>query len=177
MSICPINFNWKQIVDPYVIQVEPSYGEIAPKSYALMEVLITGTTPGFISDNIPCFIEFVDEPIFLRVEAEIKQPECVIHEKNIDFGLLPLGQSAKTNLTIENISTLPIKWSLVCEKNAYEKIFEFEESGILNPLEVRVLEITLKPIKSEIIETIFEVQIENGKSVYFFLHTFKEISV
>ena len=28
MSICPITFNWKQIVEPYVIQVEPSYGEI-----------------------------------------------------------------------------------------------------------------------------------------------------
>lgn len=28
MSICPINFNWKQILEPHVIQVEPSYGEI-----------------------------------------------------------------------------------------------------------------------------------------------------
>ena len=28
MSICPINFNWKQVLDPHVIQVEPSYGEI-----------------------------------------------------------------------------------------------------------------------------------------------------
>lgn len=172
MSICPINFNWKQIVDPYVIQVEPSYGEIAPKSYALMEVLITGTSSGFINDKVPCFIEFVDEPIYLHVEAEIKQPECIVHERNIDFGLLPLGKSARSNLTIENISTLPIKWSLECEKNAPEKIFEFEESGILNPLEQRVIEITLTPVKDEIIESIFEVKIEDGKSMYFLItHT------
>ena len=28
MSICPINFNWRQVLEPHVIQVEPSYGEI-----------------------------------------------------------------------------------------------------------------------------------------------------
>jgi hypothetical protein len=28
MSICPITFNWRQVLDSSVIQVEPSYGEI-----------------------------------------------------------------------------------------------------------------------------------------------------
>ena len=28
MSLCPISFQWKQILEPHVIQVEPSYGEI-----------------------------------------------------------------------------------------------------------------------------------------------------
>ena len=32
MSLCPINFQWKQILDPHVIQVEPSYGEIGKQS-------------------------------------------------------------------------------------------------------------------------------------------------
>ena len=31
MSICPISFNWKQILEPHVIQVEPSFGEIGKK--------------------------------------------------------------------------------------------------------------------------------------------------
>jgi hypothetical protein len=44
----------------------------AAKSYALMEVLVTGTAPGIIKDQIPCFIEFVENPIYLSVEAEIK---------------------------------------------------------------------------------------------------------
>lgn len=72
MSICPINFNWRQIIDSHVIQVEPSYGEIAPKSYALMEALITGTKPGKLVDDIACFVEFSDEPIYLHIEADIK---------------------------------------------------------------------------------------------------------
>ena len=88
MNVCPINFNWKQIVEPYVIQVEPSYGEIgrlqllklnisskfmftlAPKSYALMEVLISSPVPVVINDQIGCVIG--DQTIFLQVEANVK---------------------------------------------------------------------------------------------------------
>ncbi len=36
MSICPISFNWKQVLDSSVIQVEPSYGEIG--SFASFEM-------------------------------------------------------------------------------------------------------------------------------------------
>jgi hypothetical protein len=68
----PINFNWKQILDSHIIQVEPSFGEIAAKSYVLMDVLITGTKPGFLNDNIACYVEFADEPVYLHVEAEFK---------------------------------------------------------------------------------------------------------
>jgi hypothetical protein len=37
-----------------------------------MDVLITGTKPGKIVDDIPCFVEYADEPIYLHVEADIK---------------------------------------------------------------------------------------------------------
>ena len=37
-----------------------------------MEVLITGTFPGKIEEQIPCFIEFEDNPIYLLVHADIK---------------------------------------------------------------------------------------------------------
>ncbi len=44
----------------------------APKSFALMDVLITGSKPGKIADSIACYVRFAHEPIYLRVEAEIK---------------------------------------------------------------------------------------------------------
>ena len=94
MSTNPISFRWKQIVEPHIIQVEPSYGEIckryvffclkfdwsylycsnlkAPKSYALMDVLITGVKPGKLVDDVACYIEYADEPAILHVEAQIK---------------------------------------------------------------------------------------------------------
>lgn len=95
MSTNPISFRWKQIVEPHIIQVEPSYGEIckrvffylkfdlfyfyflililkAPKSYAIMDVLVTGVKPGKLIDDVACYIEYADEPAILHVEAQIK---------------------------------------------------------------------------------------------------------
>jgi hypothetical protein len=37
-----------------------------------MEVLVTGTVPGIVKEQIPCYIEFVENPIYLIVEANIK---------------------------------------------------------------------------------------------------------
>ena len=37
-----------------------------------MDVLITGIQPGKIIDDIACYIEFTNEPIYLHVEAEVK---------------------------------------------------------------------------------------------------------
>lgn len=91
MSICPINLNCKQILEPHIVQVEPSYGEIAPKSYALMDVLITGLQPGKVLEDIACFVEFADEPIYLHVESEIKGPEIKLKEAGMDFGLVRLS--------------------------------------------------------------------------------------
>ncbi len=72
ISSSPINFNWKHLCNEHIIEVEPSYGEIAPKSYGLMEVLITGLQPGLIKQNLECFIEFMDEPVMLYIEADVK---------------------------------------------------------------------------------------------------------
>lgn len=37
-----------------------------------MDVMITGTKPGKIVEEIPCFVEYADEPIYLHIEADIK---------------------------------------------------------------------------------------------------------
>ena len=37
-----------------------------------MDALITGTKPGKLIEDIPCYVEFADEPIYLHIEADIK---------------------------------------------------------------------------------------------------------
>jgi hypothetical protein len=37
-----------------------------------MDVLITGTTPGKIVEDIACYVDHAEEPICLHVEADIK---------------------------------------------------------------------------------------------------------
>ena len=114
MSICPITFSWKHVLEPHIIQVEPSYGEIAPKSFALMDVLITGVKPGKLVDDIACYVENAQEPVYLHVEADVKGPELTIQEAAVDFGLVQIGTVAKSFVTINNISNLPLKWHLNC---------------------------------------------------------------
>jgi hypothetical protein len=141
ISSSPIRFNWKRIVGKHIIEVEPSYGEIgnsgslcvffvllslflsfvclimsvlAPKSYGLMEALITGTGPEHIKDMIDCFVEFMEEPLNLYIEAEVKVPDCIIHGADIDFNLVRVGSLARANLFVENTSNLKLTWNLLC---------------------------------------------------------------
>lgn len=50
-----------------------------------MDVLITGTKPGKIVDDIPCFVEYADEPIYLHVEADIKVFIIIIINQDFKF--------------------------------------------------------------------------------------------
>lgn len=79
-----------------------------------MDVLITGVKPGRLVDNIACYVDYADEPAMLHVEAQIKGPEAVLLEPNVDFGLVKLGETARSFITLENISNLPLAWSLKC---------------------------------------------------------------
>jgi hypothetical protein len=49
-----------------------------------MDALITGTKPGKLVDDIPCYIEFADEPIYLHVEADIKVKFFKIYLEKIE---------------------------------------------------------------------------------------------
>jgi hypothetical protein len=42
----------------------------------------------------------------------LKGPELVIAEAGLDFGLVQIGNSSKSFITIENISNLDMKWNL-----------------------------------------------------------------
>lgn len=128
-----------------------------------MDALITGTTPGKLVDDIPCYIEFAEEPIYLHIEADIKGPEAVIQEAGLDFGLVQIGDIAKSYMTIENISNLPLKWSLSCSEHT--ELFEFPPEGTLQPLETMRVEVIFMPTSEIILNNQFDISIENGNVI------------
>lgn len=128
-----------------------------------MEALITGTKPGKLIEDIPCYIEFAEEPIYLHVEADIKGPEAVIQEAGLDFGLVEIGDISKSYITIENISNLALKWTLSCSDN--QEMFEFPPEGSLQPLEALRVEIVFKPKTEIILRNQFDFVIEDGNSM------------
>lgn len=53
----------------------------------------------------------------------LKGPEGVIQEANVDFGLVKLGETARSYVTLENISNLQLNWKLKClENQVYIKV-------------------------------------------------------
>ncbi len=47
----------------------------------------------------------------------VKGPEAVIQEAGLDFGLVKLGEVGQSFVMLDNISNLPLNWSLVCLDN------------------------------------------------------------
>lgn len=163
MSISPITFSWKSILEPHIIQVEPAYGEIAPKSYALMDVLITGVKPGKLIDDISCYVENADEPIKLHIEADIKGPEAKIKEAAVDFGLVQIGTVVESFVTLENISNLPLEWNMSVLE--FQDCFDFPNRGSLKPLESCQLRIKFVPFDELIISTQFVLSVTEGNEL------------
>jgi hypothetical protein len=79
-----------------------------------MEALITGTGPGSIAEAVECYVEFMDKPLKLFVEAQVKVPDCIIHGADIDFNLVRVGSLARASLIVENTSNLQLHWHLSC---------------------------------------------------------------
>lgn len=127
-----------------------------------MDVLITGSRPGKIVDDIACHVEHAEEPIYLHVEAEIKGPEAIIEQAAVDFGLVKLGTTCKSHVTLTNVSNLPINYSINCES---AELFKFQPTGSLLPLESRNIDIWFTPLEETVFTKLFEIGIENGASL------------
>ena len=62
------------------------------------------------------------------IYLKIKGPEAILREAAIDFGLVKIANTSKSFITIDNISSLPLKWHLRCLENEvyfYIYIFNF----------------------------------------------------
>lgn len=129
-----------------------------------MDALITGTKPGKLIDDVPCYIEFAEEPIYLHIEADIKGPEAIIQEAGLDFGLVQIGEISKSYITIENISNLELKWTLNCSE--HQELFQFPPEGVLQPLEAVKVEVVFMPSYEIILNNQFTFEIENGNPMY-----------
>lgn len=58
------------------------------------------------------------------------------------------------------MSNLPAKYAIDCLE--YQNLFKFANEGDLLPLETKKIEITFVPIEEIILNTLFEIKIQNG---------------
>uniref|UniRef100_A0A8W8MX88 Deleted in lung and esophageal cancer protein 1 n=1 Tax=Magallana gigas TaxID=29159 RepID=A0A8W8MX88_MAGGI len=167
-----ITFQWQPILEKTIIEMEPPFGELDPGMAMDLELSVTGSEPGKVSETIYCYVMNLDDPLHLHVEAEFKGPEIKIEEPDVDFGLVRLGESATREITLTNLAQVITTWSIqdVSENNSEDAMavsdFTFTPSGgELKPLEQKKVSIEFKPTSVQTLKSILEIQVEDGNKI------------
>ncbi|XP_011808719.1 PREDICTED: deleted in lung and esophageal cancer protein 1 isoform X2 [Colobus angolensis palliatus] len=172
-SKSPIRYLWGKISDCHIVEVEPSTGVIEPSEVGDFELNFTGGVPGPTSQDLLCEIEDSPSPVVLHIEAAFKGPALIINVSALQFGLLRLGQKATNSIQIRNVSQLPATWRMkespVCLQERPEDVSPFDiepSSGQLHSLGECRVDITLEARHCQHLETVLELEVENGAWSY-----------
>ncbi|EHH51427.1 hypothetical protein EGM_10793 [Macaca fascicularis] len=181
-SKSPIRYLWGKISDCHIIEVEPGTGVIEPSEVGDFELNFTGGVPGPTSQDLLCEIEDSPSPVVLHIEAAFKVlqvelgsggPALIINVSALQFGLLRLGQKATNSIQIQNVSQLPATWRMkespVCLQERPEDVSPFDiepSSGQLHSLGECRVDITLEARHCQHLETVLELEVENGAWSY-----------
>ncbi|XP_073437582.1 deleted in lung and esophageal cancer protein 1 isoform X2 [Dendrobates tinctorius] len=168
-----IQFEWENISFPNIIQIEPHSGNIECGKFCEFELMFTGLKIGFTSETVKCHILHSSEPVALPVEATFKGPLIDITIPSLYLGLMKLGNKTLSKFTIENMSPLAAKWKIqeskACIEARGEEKSRFSispESGVLPPLGTREVSVLFKPSMCQRLETVLELEVENGEGSY-----------
>ncbi|XP_069814928.1 deleted in lung and esophageal cancer protein 1 isoform X2 [Dendropsophus ebraccatus] len=168
-----IQFEWENISTPNIIQIEPHSGNIDPSTFCKFELIFSGLRTGFTRENVNCHILHSSEPVVLPVEATFKGPAVSIVLPSLDLGLIKLGNKAISKFTIENTSPLAAKWKIgesrdcLASRGEEESSFSLSpEGGVLPPLGSAELSVAFKPLACQRLETVLELEVENGAGSY-----------
>ncbi|XP_011532620.1 deleted in lung and esophageal cancer protein 1 isoform X3 [Homo sapiens] len=172
-SKSPIRYLWGKISDCHIIEVEPGTGVIEPSEVGDFELNFTGGVPGPTSQDLLCEIEDSPSPVVLHIEAVFKGPALIINVSALQFGLLRLGQKATNSIQIRNVSQLPATWRMkespVSLQERPEDVSPFDiepSSGQLHSLGECRVDITLEALHCQHLETVLELEVENGAWSY-----------
>ncbi|XP_064614552.1 LOW QUALITY PROTEIN: deleted in lung and esophageal cancer protein 1-like [Liolophura sinensis] len=127
-SYSGIVFHWRSYTEDHILEVEPSFGELGPGMALDLELSITGSHPGKIDQTLLCFVDNLQEPVHLHVEAEFKGPEICIEEPDVNFGLAHLGQSITREITLTNMCQVTTSWRI----EEWTKLEEIEDESSVN---------------------------------------------
>ncbi|XP_048190439.1 LOW QUALITY PROTEIN: deleted in lung and esophageal cancer protein 1 [Perognathus longimembris pacificus] len=168
-----IRYLWGKISDCHIIEVEPCCGIIESNEVGEFQLNLTGGTPGPLSKDLMCKIKDSPTPVVLHIEAAFKGPSLVINVSAVQFGLLRLGQRAVSTVQIQNVSQLPAVWHLresqVLLEERLEEVSPLAiepSSGQLPPLGECSVAIRLDTLRSQRLQTVLELEVENGACSY-----------
>ncbi|KAJ8279540.1 hypothetical protein COCON_G00066060 [Conger conger] len=161
-----IHFQWDRLSDCHILEVEPPIGEIEMNECCDMELVLTGGQPGPFLTILQCHVQNHCQPVGLSVEASFKGPVLSIDVPRLDFGLMKLGDQARSTLSISNNSQLEASWVIEerpdCHEISKTQIIIEPHSGVLPPLASCCIAVLFRPVACQHFQTILELAVENG---------------
>jgi len=163
-----IPFQWDQrTTSEYILLVEPNCGELSSCTELCCELSISATGPGNIDEDLVCHLGQVDETVSVHVSAVVKNNELKVDEAELEFGMIRFGERGTRTLTIRNPGRSRIDWNIqLCPSVTSEvDVEEFEfcpSSGIVWPLEMCVVEVTVHPKQCRSLNTLLALVSADG---------------
>ncbi|XP_039609639.1 deleted in lung and esophageal cancer protein 1 isoform X1 [Polypterus senegalus] len=162
-----ITFHWDRICDCHILEVQPPTGVIEANECCDLELAITGGKPGKSTFSLQCHIENDPDPVVLHVEAAFKGPQVCTDCPSVEFGLMRLGESALSTITIYNVSQLVANWSMKespaeGREDFCDKVKISPSSGTLPPLGSCNVAVFFQPKCCQHFETVLELEVEQG---------------
>uniref|UniRef100_A0A8C4SEY7 DLEC1 cilia and flagella associated protein n=1 Tax=Erpetoichthys calabaricus TaxID=27687 RepID=A0A8C4SEY7_ERPCA len=156
-----ITFHWDRICDCHILEVQPPTGVIEANECCDLELAITGGKPGKRSFSLQCHIEHDPDPVILHVEAAFKVGYLD------GLGLMKLGESALSTITIYNVSQLVANWSMKetpaeGHEDFCDKVKINPSNGTLPPLGSCNIAVFFQPKSCQHFETVLELEVERG---------------
>lgn len=174
-SFSTITFQWEPVHNQQMIlEVEPPFGELDPGMAMDLELSITGTEPGHISQTLFCYVLNLLEPLHLHVDTTIKGPEVLIDEPSLNFGLVRLGDTAVKEMTMRSLAQIVTRWTLqdrpllLADLDDLQAESEFKflpNSGELRPLEEKTIKVQFTPTEVKTVQRTVILEVENGNTV------------
>lgn len=147
--------------------IEPSCGELPALTELCCELSISASCPGNIDEEVACHLGHVDQIVSVHVSAVVKNRELVVDDAELDFGMIRFGEAATRTLTLRNPGRSPIDWSIQLSPSVTGEVdveeFKFcPSSGIIWPLDMCVVDVTLRPKRCQSLDTLLEVVSADG---------------
>ena len=122
-------------------------------------------SPQLYKDQVICMIKNNPIPVLFDVQCTGVKPNVEVDNNMIKFERLLLNQSATERLKIRNVCAVPVRWSLKGVDKLSEEFSIKQTSGLLRPVEEKIIEISFKAVKQEKFQYSLDLEVEDNEKI------------
>ncbi|KAK2576816.1 hypothetical protein KPH14_005450 [Odynerus spinipes] len=110
-----------------LIKIEPSSLTIEPGEYKSYNLCFSSSRKGNFLERIDFIVKESLEIISLHVKGCVICPTLHFDKKSLDFGVTPLGFSSRQEVSLHNLSSVPVTYSITVLNDGTETPLTYED--------------------------------------------------